>query len=96
MGITILFSMKQSRLSWATVYRQFGLDCYSGQKQFNQKLERAELNYISECSAGRERKFCLRGQNEPVTPLGVCLKCMCALIRHFLSPRAFSLTTAVH
>lgn len=74
-GITILFSTKQSRLSWATVYRQFGLDCFSGQRQFNQRGERTGLSYRSECYAGRGRKFDLWGPNWTRDPT-VC-ECVC-------------------
>lgn len=56
-GITILFSTKQHRLYQATVYRQFGQDCYSGQRQFSQRGERMGLSYISECCVGRERSL---------------------------------------
>lgn len=70
-GIKILFSM-QSCHFWATVYRQLGLDCYSGQWQFSQRAGRAGLNYISECYVGRTRQFDLKGQTEPMT-LCICI-----------------------
>lgn len=65
-GITILFSTKQHRLYQATVYRQFGQDCYSGQRQFSQRGERMGLSYISECCVGRERSLGPNWTHDPV------------------------------
>lgn len=68
--------MKQCRLSEATVYRQFGLDCFSGQREFNQRGERVGLSYRSECYIGRVGKFDLWSQTEPMT---LC-DCVCVYL----------------
>lgn len=56
-GITILFSIKPARLSWATVYWQYGLDRYSGQSE--SRKSRLKLHF-----------WMLRWQSEKVWSLG--------------------------
>lgn len=72
-GITILFSTKPSRLSWATVYRRVGLDCYSGQRQFRE----SRFKFLNATLAERGPL----GPNWTSDPVRVCVfECICVVL----------------
>lgn len=72
-GITIFFSMKQSRLFLGNSLQTIWSGLLFWSKAVQSERRKRSLSYRSECYVGRVRKFDLWGQTEPTT---LC-ECMC-------------------